>query len=65
MRGMGSDTRVKGRTSFENMDCRHCERPNLFNCHMIHGFLSSKCQALALAFYEKELEDKWKGKNEK
>jgi len=53
------------RTSFPTMNCEHCDRPNLFNCHLVHGHLTSKCQARCLALYELELKDKWSSKDGK
>ena len=63
MKGLGcSDTSVKYRMPMRIMDCRDCDRPNLFNCHIVHGYLSRKCQARSLALYELELKEKWEGK---
>ena len=66
MKGLGcQDTSVKYGMPFPTMNCEHCERPNLFNCHIIHGHLSRECQRRSLALYELELEKAWRGaKNE-
>jgi hypothetical protein len=44
MKGLGGlDTLVKYSMSFGSMGCVHCEKPNLFNCHAIHGRLTPEC----------------------
>ena len=25
------------------MGCEHCKKPNLFDCHAIHGYLTPEC----------------------
>lgn len=47
MKGMGCpDTSVKYRMPIPNMECTHCDKPNLFNCYAIWGHLPSKCQQI-------------------
>lgn len=65
MKGLGSfPTSVKYSMPFPNMECDHCDKPNLFNCHLIHGHLTSECQRRSLALYELELAKAWKGKGD-
>ena len=48
MKGLGSqDTLVKYSTSFGSMGCNYCDKPNLFNCHAIHGRLTRECLEIA------------------
>ena len=54
--GVGDlDTTVKGETSHAIVECRQCDKPNLFNCHLLHGYLPNKCQLICAARYEMEL----------
>ena len=59
MKGLGcSDTFLKYSMPIRAMNCGHCSddgKPNLFNCHLIHGYLPGACQRLVLALYEKEM----------
>jgi len=65
MKGLGCrDTLVKYRMPMRIMNCKHCDRPNLFNCHIVHGHLTRECQARSLALYELELKAKWRGNDE-
>ena len=53
MKGLGSqDTSVKYGTPFAVMECDHCEKPNLFECHRIHGRLTARCLEIAQIRFE-------------
>jgi len=43
-KGLGCrDTSVKYGMPFGSMGCEHCTKPNLFDCHAIHGHLTPEC----------------------
>ena len=53
MKGLGcSDTLVKYRMPIPNMECTYCDKPNLFNCHAIHGRLTKECLEIAQRLLE-------------
>ena len=53
MKGMGgSDTSVKYRMPFRIMGCRHCDKPNLFDCYVIHGRITRECLEIAQEILE-------------